>query len=166
MARKNTQVDASSQAERDALAQQEESDVYRPDEDGGLTAQQWQAVGLLVAGKKQRDVAQAVGVTEFTVSRWRALPAFAAAVNAGVQDAYRATVGDVRSVSEDAVNVLRETLKSEDEKLRLTAALAVLRLRVTLDADVAQLPATPADIARANARRRRKGEQDNMFLYL
>lgn len=124
-----------------------ETDVYRPEEDAGLTAQQWQAVGLLVAGKRQVEIAQELGVTQETVSRWRNGPLFAAALNLAVRDAYAATIGEVRGLVRDATAALRESLYSEDERLRLSAALAVLRLHLQLDSGAPGLPTTPADIA-------------------
>ena len=132
----------------DAMEMDTEADVYRPEEDAGLTARQWQAIGLLVAGKKQVDVAEALGVTQETISRWRNGPLFAAALNLAVRDSYSSTIGEVRGLVTDAVAALRESLRSEDERLRLSAALAVLRLHLQLDSSALSLPVTPADIAR------------------
>lgn len=124
-----------------------ESDVYRAEEEAGLTAQQWQAVALLVAGKKQVEIAETLGVTQETISRWRNGPLFAAALNLAVRDAYAATIGEVRGLVKDAVAALKECMYSEDERLRLSAALAVLRLHLQLDSTAPSLPVTPADIA-------------------
>ena len=49
---------------------------------------------------------------------------------------------------EDALDVLQELLKSKDERVRLSAALSMLRLHVQLSANVYALPVAPADIAR------------------
>lgn len=129
-----------------ALQLDTEADVYR--EELGLTAQQWQAVALLVAGKKQVDIAEELGVTQETVSRWRSGPLFAAALNLAIRDAYAGTIGQVRGLVTEAVAALRESLYSEDERVRMAAALAVLRLHLQLDASAPALPGTPADIAR------------------
>ena len=123
-----------------------ESDVFH--EELGLTAQQWQAIGLLVAGAKQVDTAETVGVTQETVSRWRASPMFASALNLAIRDSYTATIGQVRDITKDAIDALRQSLYSEDEKVRLSAALAVLRLRLQLDAGAMGAPTTPAAIAK------------------
>lgn len=130
-----------------ALQLDAEADVYRPEEEAGLTAQQWQAVQLLVAGARQVEIAKTIGVTQETVSRWRNNPMFAAALNLAVRDAYAATIGEVRGLVSDAISALKQCIYSEDERLRLSAALAVLRLHLQLDGAAPTLPATPADIA-------------------
>ena len=152
MARKNSQdlsrYDAKQAVINAALQLNTETDVYRAEEEAGLSVQQWQAVGLLVAGAKQVEIAEALGVTQETVSRWRNSPLFAAALNLAVRDAYAATIGEVRGLVKDAVSALKECMYSEDERLRLSAALAVLRLHLQLDSAAPSLPTTPADIAR------------------
>lgn len=152
MARKNSQdlsrYEFKQTAITAALQLDAESDVYRAEEEAGLSAQQWQAIGLLVAGAKQVEIAETLGVTQETVSRWRNSPLFAAALNLAVRDAYAATIGEVRGLVKDAVSALKECMYSEDERLRLSAALAVLRLHLQLDSTAPSLPTTPADIAR------------------
>ena len=151
MARKNSQdlsrCDAKQAVINAALQLNTETDVYRAEEEAGLSVQQWQAVGLLVAGAKQVEIAEALGLTQETVSRWRNNPMFAAALNLAVRDAYAATIGEVRGLVKDAVAALKECMYSEDERLRLSAALAVLRLHLQLDSTAPSLPVTPADIA-------------------
>lgn len=168
MGRKITQENSSLAehvALRASLVLANEEDVYREEENAGLTAQMWQAVSMLVAGRRQIDVAEALGVTQETVSRWRRVPMFAAAVNAGVREAYNGVLGEVRDASADAVHVLREIMqRSEDERLRLTAALAVLRLRLSLDAETNNLPVTPADVARERLRKTRHAAIEDVLL--
>lgn len=108
----------------------------------------WQAIQLLVAGRRGIDVAEELAVTQETVSRWRASPVFAAALNMALRDSYMSTIGAIRDARTDAVDVLRSLLASEDERVRMAAALAILRLHLQLDAGALQLPCTPAGVAR------------------
>ena len=144
-----------------ALQLDAESDIFRPEEEAGLSAQQWQAIALLVAGKKGVDVAQGIGVTPETVSRWRGNPLFAAAFNCELRDTYAATIGAVRGLKEDAIEALRQCLYSEDDKTRMSAALAVLRLHLQLDSGALSLPTTPAQVAGAQ---QQKALLDSLFI--
>lgn len=137
-------------------------DAYDPE--NGLSAQQWQAIAQLVSGRRQRDIAQDLSVTEETLSRWKNSPLFAAALNVAIKESYDATVGDMRDAARDAVGVLRDTMRSSDEKLRLQAALAVLRLSLHLDASVGSLATSPADIARGELKERRVNLLDECLL--
>ena len=150
----------------EALALKSETDVYRAEEDAGLSATQWQALSMLLAGKKQLDVATALGITQSTVSRWRHSPVFAAALNIAVRDCYISAVAELRDASTDALLVLRECMQSNDPRVRVTAAVAILRLRLKLDASVLQLPTSPADIACESLRRRSSNDLDDMLIDL
>ena len=143
-----TKYDVKQATIRAALQLDTEADVYRAEEEAGLTAQQWQAVALLVAGKRGVEVAEALGVTQETVSRWRNSPMFAAALNQALRDAYSASIGEIRSLVKDAVAGLRQCLRSEDEKILQTTCMGILRLHLELDSTAPSLPVTPADIAR------------------
>lgn len=136
----------------------DEASVYAAPVDGdadtlALSPIQWAAIAMLVAGKRGCDVAQELDVTQETVSRWRAQPVFVAALHLALRDSYESTIGRVRDARTDALDVLCALLHSEDERLRLTAALAVLRLHLALDAGVLRLPTTPAAAATAIAHR-------------
>lgn len=129
-----------------------EADVFAVAVDGdaetvALSPVQWQAVQLIVAGRRGVDVAAELDVTPETVSRWRALPVFQAALNVGVRDSYCSTIGRLRDARTGALDVLCALLQSEDERLRLSAALSVLRLHLALDAGAQALPTTPAAVA-------------------
>ncbi len=159
---------------RAALQLDSESDVYHelpPDgaEDGAgtpvLSPVQWQAIRLLVAGRRGVDVATECGVTPETVSRWKSAPLFAAAYNQVLRESHTATVGELRSVAQDALSVLRESLTSTDERLRLTAALSVLRMSLQLDAGAVSLPVTPKDVARAELDKRHADMMSGLFSF-
>ena len=141
----------------EAIKLDSEADIYRElptdgTEDGAgvpvLSPVQWRAIRLLAAGWRGVDVAQECATTPETVSRWKSSPLFGAALNLALRESYAATVGELRSVAQDAVSVLRESLNSSDEKLRFTAAMAVLRMSLQLDAGAQFLPTTPKDVAR------------------
>ena len=142
---------------REALKLDSEADIYCTlptdgTEDGAgvpaVTPQQWHAVRLLVSGRRGVEVATEVGVSPETLSRWRHNPMFAACLNLALRESYAATVGELRGVAQDAVSVLRESLNSTDERLRFTAAMAILRMSLQLDSSAQFLPTTPADVAR------------------
>ena len=146
---------------RAALQLDAEADVYRPEEEAGLSAQQWQAIALLVAGKRGVDVAEELGCAAETISRWRSNPLFAAAYNATLRDIRTSHVAEVRSLMGEALQVIRQRLLySEDDRVCLSACMAVMRLGLQVEPDVQQLPTTPADIARQI---QRKDFNDAMF---
>lgn len=140
---------------RAALSMDTEADVYRDEADAGLTATQWQAIALLAGGTKQTEVAQTVGVTQETVSRWKNDPRFMAALNVAIRDSYYAVAGAVRDAATKAVTVLRESMDCDDPRVRLSAALSVLRLHGAYSEDIDNLPVTPAEIARRELKSRR-----------
>lgn len=139
-----------------------EDDLYS--ERYGLTPVMWQAVALLVAGRRQVDVAQELDVTPETLSRWKTLPTFAAALNLAVRDAYEASVGQVRESAREALDVLRELLKASDERVRLQAALHVVQLHLKLGESVHTLPVTPADVARPLVREEKSHQMFDALL--
>jgi hypothetical protein len=128
-----------------------------------LSPQQWTAIGLLVSGKRQAEVAQEIGVSQETLSRWRNSPIYMAALNQAIRDCYAGTVGMVRNVVGDAVDALKGCLQSEDDRVRLSAALALIKLHLQLDATALQLPTTPAQIADERLRHMRNVELDRLL---
>ncbi len=172
MARQRIATDANELDTRNLLHQTQkldkESDVFRVmNEETGATVlspQQWQAIGLLVAGKRQADIAREIDVSEETLSRWRNSPIYAAALNQAVRDSYSSTIGLVRDAVADAVMAIRGCLQSEDDRVRLAAALALVKMHVTLDAPALELPTTPAQIAGERLKQLRNTELDRLLL--
>ena len=115
---------------RTALVLDKESDVFADEDSAGLTAQQWQAIAMLAGGARQIDVATQLDVRQETVSRWKTDVRFVAALNLAIREHYAAIEGNVRDAAAEAVTVLRETLKSDDPRLRLSAAFSEIRARV------------------------------------
>ncbi len=144
-----------------------EADVFAVmnEENGAavLTAQQWQAINLLIIGKRQADIAQELDVSQETLSRWKALPVYVAALNMAVRDCHAATIGQVRDIASEAVDALRGCLQSADERVRLSAALALVKLHLQLDATAPALPTTPASIANERLRQIRSAELDGLL---
>lgn len=133
--------------------------------DEALSEQQRQAVVMLASGKRGVEVAAELGITQETVSRWRNSPTFAAAVNQLLREVHAGTIADIRSAAGDAVAVLTDIMhNSPDDKTRLSAAMAVLRTSLQLDASIAELPTTPAAIARIELRQRRADGFDDLML--
>ncbi len=129
-----------------------------------LLPQQWTAIGLLVSGKRQTDIATEIGVSQETLSRWRNSPVYMAALNQAIRDCYAGTIGLVRDAVADAVMAIRGCLQSEDDRVRLAAALALVKMHVTLDAPALELPTTPAQIADERLRSLRNTELDRLLL--
>ncbi|WP_188881584.1 helix-turn-helix domain-containing protein [Alicyclobacillus cellulosilyticus] len=94
-----------------------------------LSIEQENAIDLLLMGKSDREVAEAVGVTRQTVWEWRNRnPDFIAALNARRQELWGAQVERLRQLVAKAVDVLEEDLhQNADAKLRQAAAVHILR---------------------------------------
>ena len=149
---------------RTALVLDSEVDLFAPEDEAGLTAQQWQAIAMLAGGARQIDVATQLDVRQETVSRWKTDVRFQAALNLAVREHYASIEGIVRSAASEAVDVLRETMKSDDPRLRLSAALSVLRLHSGYTVDVSSLPTTPADVAREEMHEREAKARRDLFI--
>ncbi len=95
-----------------------------------LTEARRRAVDLLAAGQRGGDVAQQVGVTLEIVTEWRQLPAFAAAVNARLQDTRESTRQRLRAMAGMALDTVEQVLQDQEAppQIRLQAALRVLAL--------------------------------------
>jgi transposase-like protein len=147
-----------------------ESDIFRiMNEETGmtvLTPQQWQAIGLLVSGKRQSEIARELDISEETLSRWRNSPIYGAALNQAVRDSYSSTMGLVRDSIADAVMAIRGCLQSEDDRVRLQAALALVKIHLQLDSAALALPTTPAKVADVQLRNRQMSEMDRLLLSL
>jgi transposase-like protein len=129
-----------------------------------LLPQQWQAIGLLVAGKRQAEIATEIGVSQETLSRWRNSPVYMAALNQAIRDCYAGTVGLVRNVVVDAVEAIKGCLQSEDDRVRLSAAVTLIKLHLQLDGTALELPTTPAQIADQRLQHMRSVEIDRLLL--
>ena len=155
-----------------ALRLDTEADLFRElpingTEDGAtvgvVSPVQWQCIWLLVAGKRQIDVACELGVSQETISRWKNNPAFGAALNWALRENHESNIGEIRDLARGATAVLRETLHSEDERLRASVALSIVKMSLQIDASAQSLPSTPAEVARLEKRRRSDAAMSSML---
>lgn len=94
-----------------------------------LTQQQMNAIGLIMEGKSDRAVAEAVGVTRQTVNEWRNRDIiFIAALNKERIELWREARERLKSLTAQAVDVLGRQLESSDPKIALAAARHILQV--------------------------------------
>ena len=127
-----------------------------------LTPQQETAVNLLLAGKTDSEVAETIGKTRTTVNVWRNHnPLFIATLNDRRQQMWGTQLSRLNTLASEAVDVLQEGLADEDIKVRLLAAIHILKATGTYGT---ALPGTqetdPAEIA-ASLYKREK-DRDSM----
>jgi hypothetical protein len=121
-----------------------------------LSQQQENAVDLLLQGKNDGEVAEAVGVTRQTVNTWKNHDAaFIATLNTRRKDLWEAQASRLRGLVGKAVDVLEETLGYKgDPKVRQAAAVHILRTVGLYGADLT--PTGPATEKDADKQIRRK----------
>jgi len=91
--------------------------------------EQENAIELLILGKTDREVAEAVGVARQTVTEWRNKNAvFEAELNRRRRELWSGYADALRALVRRALEVLAEDLENErDLRLRQSAAVHVLR---------------------------------------
>ncbi|MEI2763277.1 MAG: hypothetical protein V9E95_13735 [Methanothrix soehngenii] len=111
-----------------------------------LTPEQLNAIDLLILGKTDREVAEAVGVRRETVTKWHKNPFFSAELSIRREELWSDAKLRLKSLAHEAVNVLTRGLSSQDEKVAITAAVHILKT-VGLYGEVKQDfgPATPEE---------------------
>ncbi|MBK1643590.1 hypothetical protein CKO25_02735 [Thiocapsa imhoffii] len=93
----------------------------------GLTEAQTEAANLIAQGVKAVDVAEAVGVDESTVSRWRRKAPFAALVQRINSEAHLEVIGRMTDLTNRALDVLEDLLDyRHDPGVKLRAAIAIV----------------------------------------
>lgn len=118
--------------------------MARTDKIRQLSIEQENAIDLLLQGKSDREVAEAVGVSRQTVTEWRNKnPLFAAELNRRRQEIWGSQVERLRRLVAQAVDVLEEDLKNKfDSRLRQAAAVHILRAVGLYGTDMAPKGAT------------------------
>lgn len=102
--------------------------MTKSDKTRQLSLEQENAIDLLIQGKSDREVAEAVKVSRQTVNQWRNHDAvFVSALNARRQEIWGSQSERLRSLVKKAVDVLEADLDSDDRKLRQSAAIHLLK---------------------------------------
>ncbi len=96
----------------------------------GLSEAQQLAVLMAVNGKQGTAIAETLGITPETVSRWRQLPEFKAAVNALLLDARDSIRERMRGMCALALDTVEASLNDPElsKKDKITAAFKVLEM--------------------------------------
>jgi hypothetical protein len=130
--------------------------LTEPDKSRHLTPAQEVAIALVLAGKTDGEVAKAAGVTRQTVWEWRCRhPAFIAEVNRQRKEVWEVATERLRGLLGRAVEVLAEGLEGQDTRLRLAAAVHVLRA-----VGVYGLPGRPSGPVTPEAVEREEAQRD------
>lgn len=93
-----------------------------------LSPQQDRAITLALGGKKDGEIARAIGTSRQTVNRWRNQDeAFRTALAMRRETLREETADALQALSTKAIRVLAEAMESENEYVRLRAAALVLK---------------------------------------
>jgi len=93
----------------------------------GLSPRQQRAVLLLAEGKTVTEAAKALDLSRETVSGWQRRAAFEAALNLVRAEIMESATGRLLRLVYRATEAMEQALQSEDEQVRLKAAIEVLR---------------------------------------
>lgn len=106
-------------------------------DDDRLSLKQRQAVAALIAFPTARAAAQAVGISERTLNRWRNAEAFQNAHRQAAEAVWDAALTQLRASQLQAVEALRDALAAPvvSDRIRAARALLDFALRAT-DADL------------------------------
>jgi len=95
--------------------------------DLGLTTQQERAAELLASGCTVEAVTQELEIHRATLANWKKLSQFEAYANQLMEERRAVAWTKMIALSEKATGALENLLESENEKIRLAAASAILR---------------------------------------
>ena len=91
-----------------------------------LEPQQQQALVLLAGGQSVDEISDTLKIHRTTLWRWRKQPEFIASWNQIVQQGKERQIKSLLDLQQQAFNVLRECLSSQNELLRFRAAIAIV----------------------------------------
>ena len=120
-----------------------------------LTHQQETAIDLILAGKNDNEVAEKIGKSRSTVNVWRNHNLlFMATLNDRRQQMWGSQLNRLNTLAVEAVDVLQEGLQDEDIKVRLLAAIHILKATGTYGAVLPGAQETdPAELAATRYKR-------------
>ncbi len=94
-----------------------------------ITPQQEAVIILLLGGQTQTAAAAEVGIAKETVTRWVTGDAnFVAALNSARRELWDSNMDWLRTLADEAVGTIGGLMNSQNETIRLKAALAVLSM--------------------------------------
>ena len=94
-----------------------------------LSISQQQAIHLLLTGLNDKQVAAELGVARQTVTNWRNHDSiFMAGLNSERKAVWQANQERMRSLMARSVDVLTDCLESENERLRQSTAVQILKI--------------------------------------
>ena len=89
----------------------------------GLTPTQEQAADLLASGVSVTDVAEKLNIARSTLYVWQKQTTFKVYFNKRCSDARSTLVVGLFGLADEALSTIRESLRSENEQVRLKAAM-------------------------------------------
>ena len=94
-----------------------------------LTINQQEAIHLLLSGLNDKEVAAELNIARQTVTNWRNHDStFMAGLNSERKAVWQANQERMRSLMARAVDVLTDCLESENERLRQSTAVQILKI--------------------------------------
>lgn len=99
--------------------------------DGGatlpsLTAKQRRTIAAIITTRTYEDAMRAAGITRQTFYKWLKTAAFRAELTRQLDDFTADAIGQLKSAAVEAVQTLRGLLASDNENVRLRAALGII----------------------------------------
>lgn len=134
-----------------------------------LSVDQENAIELLIVGKNDREVAEAINVNRSTVTEWRNHdPLFIAELNRRRKELWNAQKTKIASLFKKSVEVLEKGLESEEEKIRFETAKYLLekfgieemKFEPYGDVDSEEIKRKWKEAEEQNRRKREKAEEE------
>jgi hypothetical protein len=125
------------------MKKQKSIEKTNPDKTRQLSIEQMKAIELLAQGQSVNTVAQSVGVSSQTIYDWRHDPLFIAELNHQRSRLWSEAQERLRSLANEAIDVLEDQLASDGPKVALSAARYVMQGTKLLGDTNLNLPTGP-----------------------